>query len=358
MVWDLTANSQSKPKRLVGHKSLVNDLAISPTGFQLASASSDHTVRVWSNILEEEETQCTVIKHNSAPVKSVDFSCDSKLLVTGSDDKSVKIINVADKKLSATLTSHTNWIKCVRFSQDAKLIASSSDDKTVKIWDVNKKTLNYTLSNVHNGVINAVRFHPDNSLIGTACFDKKVRLFDVRSKQLVQVYDQHKKPVTSLAFHPQGIYLASTSYDESIKIFDLRNGKVLYTLAGHEGPSTSVNFSHFGDYLATGGADAFIILWKTNLNIESPVNDYYAFPMDNDSQIQPLSSENVFSFQQNKSSLNKQTCQNEGTLNYKNVHNVHPYNNSLILDQAKENISEELSKVFEKMVNQLELITK
>jgi centriolar protein POC1 len=307
--------------------------------------------------MEEEDTQCTVIKHNSAPVKSVDFSCDSRLIVTGSDDKTVKIISVADKKLVGTLTSHTNWVKCVRFSQDAKLIASASDDKTVKLWDVNKRILNYTFNNVHNGVINAVRFHPDNSLIGTACFDKKVRLFDVRSKQLVQVYDQHKKPVTSLAFHPQGVFLASTSFDETVKIFDLRNGKILYTLTGHEGASCSVNFSQYGDYLATGGSDALIILWKTNLNIDSPSGDYYTFPLDNDSQIQPQSSENVLS-SQNKSTVNKQTYQPEGTLNYKNVNNVHPYNESLTLEQTKENISEELSKVFEKMVNQLELITK
>jgi WD40 repeat protein len=32
------------------------------------------------------------IKFNNAPMKSVDFSCDGRLIVTGSDDKSIKVI--------------------------------------------------------------------------------------------------------------------------------------------------------------------------------------------------------------------------------------------------------------------------
>lgn len=36
--------------RLEGHKSLVNDISINPTGTYLVSASSDHTVKLWDLI--------------------------------------------------------------------------------------------------------------------------------------------------------------------------------------------------------------------------------------------------------------------------------------------------------------------
>ena len=147
LIWDLN-NLVTKPKRAVGHKSLVNDLSVSSTGFYFATASSDETVRIWANtddISTKDNIQSQVFKHNSAPVKSVDFSCDSKIICTGSDDKTVKIINIADKRLLANLAGHQNWVKCVRFSRDSKLIASSSDDKTVKVWDVVKKTIAYYL---------------------------------------------------------------------------------------------------------------------------------------------------------------------------------------------------------------------
>lgn len=329
LVWNLF-NLNTKPKRLLGHKSFINDLSISPTGTLIATASSDETVRIWSNTddFTTSPVQSQIFKHNSAPVKSVDFNSDSSLIVTGSDDKSVKIINISDKKVLANFTNaHSNWVKCVRFSKDSKLVASSSDDKTVKFWDVNKRIHVHTFDHEHNGVVNSVRFHPDNTTIATGCYDKKVRLFDVRSKHVVQIYDHHTKPVTNIAFHPLGNYLASTSYDESVKIYDLRNGQVLFTLTGHEGATTSLNFSPFGDILATGGIDSCIIMWMTNFDEDQSIDKCESNEIISPSSSKPFNGETV------------------------------PYYKTKITTTTEESISEELTKVFEKMVNQLELIT-
>jgi hypothetical protein len=37
------------------------------------------------------ENKSYQIKFNNAPMKTVDFSCDGRLIVTGSDDKSIKV---------------------------------------------------------------------------------------------------------------------------------------------------------------------------------------------------------------------------------------------------------------------------
>lgn len=35
-----------------------------------------------------------------------------------------------------SFTCHTSWVRCARFSSDGRLIVSCSDDKTIKLWDV------------------------------------------------------------------------------------------------------------------------------------------------------------------------------------------------------------------------------
>ena len=331
MVWDLTSLKQL-PSIGIGHTSLINDLSISPNGFLFASASSDHTVRLWSNTYdyssEKRRIQSQVLKFHTAPVKSVDFSCDSRLVCSCSDDKTVKIIGVSDKRLKATFIGHNNWVKTCRFSKDAKLIASGSDDKTLRLWDVQMKKEAYNYENEHKGSVNCVRFHPDNSCIATACFDSKIRLFDVRSKRTVQIYSYHNKPATCVSFHPNGMFLSSTSYDGTIKIYDLRIGDILFTLNAHESAVMCCAFSQFGDYFASGGLDSQIVLWKSNL--ESYSN---------------LPEKIIGNFDDNLSPTSSKPFSSVTGLNYKKT------------TSQKKNASEGLTNVFDKMVSQMDMIT-
>ncbi len=234
---------------------------MSPNGNLIASASSDHTVRLWSNSVNGSSQ---VVKAHTAPVKSVDFSNDGRLLLTGSDDKIIKVINVADRKFQASLVGHTNWVKSARFSPDSRLVGSASDDHTVKLWDVAQKSHIHTFID-HLEDVNVVRFHPDGTCIASGSVDKKIKIWDIRSKRLIQHYDAHSASVTSIAFHPSGNYLISSSMDSTLKVWDIKMGQILYTLYGHEGPVTNVSSSKCGDFFCSGGTDGILMVWKSNV---------------------------------------------------------------------------------------------
>ena len=68
-------------------------------------------------------------------VWSVAFSADSKLVVSGSDDSSIKIWDAATGREVQTLEGHRGSVSSVAFSADSKLVVSGSGDCSIKIWD-------------------------------------------------------------------------------------------------------------------------------------------------------------------------------------------------------------------------------
>ncbi|MCU0516728.1 MAG: hypothetical protein MUC60_07630 [Oscillatoria sp. Prado101] len=57
-----------------------------------------------------------------------------KTLVSGSNDKTIKIWNLDTGTLQNTLTGHTDTVYSVAISPDGKTLVSGSNDHTIKIW--------------------------------------------------------------------------------------------------------------------------------------------------------------------------------------------------------------------------------
>ncbi|KAF7712143.1 Uncharacterized protein PECH_004203, partial [Penicillium ucsense] len=244
---------------LRGHTESVSSVAFSCDGRLLASGSSDQTVRLWDTATG---TLLQILSAHLGPIQSVAFSHDGRLLASGSDDHTVRLWDTATGALQRTYKGHSQVVHSVAFSPNGQLLASSSSDKTILLWDIAKGTLQHTLKG-HSGVVYSVGFSPDGRLLASGSGDKTVCLWDPATGALQQTLTGHSDWVLSVDFSPDGRLLASGAYnDKMVRFWETATGMLQRTLQGHLGPVFSVAFSPDGQLLASGSGKT-VCLWNT-----------------------------------------------------------------------------------------------
>jgi WD40 repeat-containing protein SMU1 len=117
--------------------------------------------------------------HDTA-VLCLNFSKDSELLVSGSQDGKIKVWQLKTGKCFRKLEAHTKAVTCVAFTRDAAKILSGSYDQTLRLHGlVSGKTLK--IFRGHTGTINEAVFNHDGSFVHSASSDGTVKVWDVKS---------------------------------------------------------------------------------------------------------------------------------------------------------------------------------
>ncbi|ORX33386.1 coatomer WD associated region-domain-containing protein [Kockovaella imperatae] len=129
-----------------GHTHYIMALAVNPKDPQtFASACLDHTVKVWS--LGNPVPNFSLEAHEKG-VNFVEYyhGGDKPYLVTTGDDRLLKIWDYHAKSCVQSLESHTANVSFAIFHPSLPIIVSGSEDGTIKIWHSSTYRLENTLS--------------------------------------------------------------------------------------------------------------------------------------------------------------------------------------------------------------------
>ena len=240
----------------------------SPDGSQVAVTTS---IGVWlHNAQTGEELDLIIIKNKYSNSGAL-FSPDHKRYVTYAYPiRYVQLWNRRNSKLMKTITGHKEQINTVEFSLDSNIIATTSDDKTIRLWDARTGKDLMVLTG-HTAPIHAVKFSPDGETIASGSADKTIRLWNMRTGKLIETFTEAQRPIQ---FSPDGnVLLGTSSSPRQLQMLNVTTGELIKTLQWSN-LVTSAAFSADGNIIAAGDSDGTIRLW--NATIGQTINTFKA----------------------------------------------------------------------------------
>ena len=165
--------------------------------------------------------------------------------------------------LVRTFEGHKYAVNSVAFSPDSRHIVSGSNDKTLKLWETASGRLVRTFE--HRGYVKAT-FNPDGQYIVSGANDKTLKLWETSSGRLVRTFEGNEESVLSVAFSPDGQYIVSGLVvnkltDKTLKLWETASGRPVRTFEGHDSSVRSAVFSPDGQYIVSGSDDHTLKLW-------------------------------------------------------------------------------------------------
>lgn len=241
-----------------GHKGAVWGCSINKEATRAATGAADFTAKLW-DAMNGTEIHSFPHKHI---VKSVDFSHDSSKLITGCNDKKLRLYDLNNYSAEPILFSgHVSNIKKCTFLDNSNKILSISDDKSLRVWDAKNGEEISNLS--FNNAPSSIEVSPDGQFV-ILTHGNNVDLYESLSLKKLNSFTLASS-VTAASIHPLNETFVCADDSFTLHKYVIASGAVIESFKGHFGPIHSIQFSPDGEIYASGSEDGTLRLWQNTV---------------------------------------------------------------------------------------------
>eukprot|EP01113_Clastostelium_recurvatum_P010563 TRINITY_DN1525_c0_g1_i1.p1 TRINITY_DN1525_c0_g1~~TRINITY_DN1525_c0_g1_i1.p1 ORF type:complete len:317 (+),score=78.63 TRINITY_DN1525_c0_g1_i1:210-1160(+) len=243
-----------------GHKGAVWCARLNSAATQAVTGSADYTAKLWDALTG---TELKSFAHNRI-VKTADFSKDGKKIITGGQDKILRIFDLEKPdEAPQTFEGHSNSIKVAQWSaNDTNTVLSGGADEAIRIWDLRTKAQVKSIPT--KGAITSMDLSFDGKILTTTA-GREITFWDAATMQVLKAFTLNIDLNTG-ALHPSGTgkFVAGGS-DLHVHVYDYATGEEIEVHKGHHGPVHAIRFSPDGESYSSGSEDGTIRIWQNGV---------------------------------------------------------------------------------------------
>nr|XP_015878316.2 WD repeat-containing protein 91 homolog isoform X1 [Ziziphus jujuba var. spinosa] len=230
----------------LGHTSPISRCRFSASGNNIASASIDGTVRIWTYDSSTPASRNATI-YCGAEIMSLDWECKSdRLLLIGTADGGIKAWNVDAKRVVCDLNTTETFpsvldIKC---SPVEPIFVSAAASRghgsgyidnlgfaSLTVWNMKTwKAMSVLPLGKDPPAITSLSFNHNGKILAASATDGMIHMFDMSAGLQITGWPAHDSAISSILFGPDETSIFSLGSDGKIFEWSLQNqGQVLWS---------------------------------------------------------------------------------------------------------------------------------
>lgn len=240
---------------LEGHQAAIRCAVVTKDFEFLITGSEDKTIKIWSVI---DRLQVFSIEFCACPISCMALCNNSATLLFGSDDKSIRIFDLQYKKQIGILKGHKGRVTSILLTINDEFVITGSDDRSIRIWKLSTRIQEHFFLYHHDSITS---LSLSGNLLISSSYDNTVKLWDLSSL--------YKPPLTRNFFSPvlngvisqvhNSIFLGC--YDGSIQVINFPDLKKKNQMIGHEHAVSKILLVKNSDLLISSSYDFTIRIW-------------------------------------------------------------------------------------------------